>query len=134
MLNWFANEYAPSMNLSLDMSEKRQLWKTTIEGSLAYATEFCSEDGENCALSTQLHNRPDYSTQISAVRLWRITASFRFLRERLAESRNATRPILINVRQFASQFGEQAAIFSCTITMRTASAASDCDKSWRRGF
>lgn len=46
MLSWFKDEYAPVMNLTLDLESEFNLWKPTIDGSMAYFKDFCSENGK----------------------------------------------------------------------------------------
>ncbi|KAI6189281.1 hypothetical protein M3Y98_00446100 [Aphelenchoides besseyi] len=103
ILSWFTTEYAPLMNITLDMETSSELWKTVREGSFAYYKDFCSQSEENCVHSIQLHNRPDFAASVSSVTLWRIRSSFQWLRNDLDRMRNRTWPVLINLHNYEAK-------------------------------
>ncbi|KAI6226370.1 hypothetical protein M3Y99_01296800 [Aphelenchoides fujianensis] len=100
MLSWFTTEYAPLMNLTLDMETQFELWKSVREGSFAYFKDFCSDSDANCVHSIQLHNRADYATSVNSVSSWRIRSSLQWLRHDLDQMRNRTWPVLINLHNY----------------------------------
>ncbi|KAI6177707.1 hypothetical protein M3Y97_00937500 [Aphelenchoides bicaudatus] len=100
MLSWFLNEYAPLMQLQLDVETSGDLWKSTHDGSLAYYKDFCSDSGANCVHSIQLHNKPDYAANINSVQNWKIRSSLQWLRTDLDKMRNRTWPVLINLHNY----------------------------------
>ncbi|CAD5218168.1 unnamed protein product [Bursaphelenchus okinawaensis] len=97
MLSWFANEYAPIMNLTIDLERSNMLWKTIYDGSFAYSKDLCSQNKASCVHSIQLHNRPDYATSAGSLDLWKVRASLQWLRHDLDRIQNKTWPVLINL-------------------------------------